>query len=351
MAQHRAKQPPPWGLGVKLLQRVASIFVWLLLLAMTGWSIPAIYYSNLPAGLRPYAAALFGLASVGILLFVRPARRAKVIFVTLFALLVIWWQAMPPSNDRDWQPDLATLAWAEVTGDKVAIHNIRNCDYRTETDFTVSHYDKTFDLTKLKGIDFFLVYWGSPKIAHTMMSFVFEDEGNVTFSIETRKEKGEDYATIKGFFRQFELIYVVADERDLVRLRTNYREKGKGEDVYLYRLNVAPETARKILLSYLGEVNRLKEKPRWYNALTGNCTTSIRQHTMPYNPRARLDWRLIVNGYIDEMLYERGTLNRSLPFAELKKRSYINPQAQAADKDPAFSQRIRVGLPGKELKP
>lgn len=137
---------------------------------------------------------------------------------------------MPPSNNRDWQPDLATLSWANIAGDKVTVYNIRNCDYRTESDFTVRHYDKTFDLSKLKGVDFFLVYWGSPKIVHTMMSFDFEGQGNVCFSIETRKEKGEDYSTIKGFFRQHEIIYVVADERDLVRLRTNYREKGKGEE-------------------------------------------------------------------------------------------------------------------------
>ena len=145
----------------------------------------------------------------------------------------------------------------------------------------------------------------------------------------------------------------MADERDLVRLRTNYRDKGKGEDVYLYRLNASPEgpeVARKVFLSYLGEVNRLKERPQWYNALTDNCTTSIRQHTMPYNPNARLDWRLIVNGYIDEMLYERKTIDTYLPFAELKKRSYINPKAQAADKDPDFSRQIRVGLPGKEME-
>jgi hypothetical protein len=351
MSQNSAKQAASRGAGVKLLTGISTFFVWLLLLALTGWSILALYYSNLPAGLRPYAAGLFGLAAVGILLFVRPKRLGKAIFLTLFALLVIWWQAMPPSNDRDWQPDLATLAWAEISGDKVAIHNIRNCDYRTETDFTVHHYDKTFDLAKLKGIDFYLVYWGSPKIAHTMMSFDFEGEGNVAFSIETRKEKGEDYSTIKGFFRQYEIIYVVADERDLVRLRTNYREKGKGEDVYLYRLNVTPELARKVFLSYINKVNRLKEKPEWYNALTENCTTSIRQHTMPYNPNHRFDWRLIVNGYIDEMLYERKSIDTSLPFTELKKRSYINPRAQAADKDPAFSQLIRVGLPAKELKP
>ncbi len=335
----------------KLLTAVTNFFMWLLLLVLTGWSIVAIYFSNLPAGVRPYAAVLFGLASVGILLLVRPRRRGKAIFLTLFSLLVVWWFSMPPSNDRDWQPDLATLAWAEISADKVAIHNIRNCDYRTEADFTVHHYDKIFDLKMLRGIDFYLVYWGSPKIAHTMMSFDFEEGGNVVFSIETRKEKGEDYSTVKGFFRQYEILYVVADERDLVRLRTNYREKGKGEDVYLYRLNVTPDFARKVFLSYIYKINRLKDKPEWYNALTENCTTSIRQHTIPYKPDARLDWRLIVNGYIDEMLYERGTLNRSLSFAELKKRSYINLKAQTADKDPAFSQLIRVGLPGKELKP
>ena len=183
-----------------------------------------------------------------------------------------------------------------------------------------------------------------------MMSFDFEGQGNVCFSIETRKEKGEGYSTLKGFFRQYEIIYVVADERDLVRLRTNYRENGKGEDVYLYRLNASPEVARKVFLSYLGEVNRLKERPEWYNALTGNCTTSIRQHTLPYSLDKRFDLRLVINGYIDEMLYERKTIDTSLPFAELKQQSYINPKAQAADKDQEFSQLIRVGLPGEEMK-
>jgi hypothetical protein len=178
-----------------------------------------------------------------------------------------------------------------------------------------------------------------------MLSFNFEGQGFVTFSIETRKEKGEDYSTVKGFFKQYEIIYVVADERDVVRLRTNFREAGKGEDVYLYRLNASPEIARKVFLHYMGEVNRLKEHPEWYNALTSNCTTSIRQHTMPYNPKARLDWRLIVNGYIDEMLYERGMVDTSLSFAELKKLSYINPRAQAAGNAADFSLRIRHRVP------
>jgi hypothetical protein len=333
------------GKGRKLLAAAGTVLMRLLLLGMIGWSMTAIYYSNLPTALQPVAAALFGLITVAMLLFIRPRRRGKVVFLVLFALLVVWWRTIPPSNNRDWQPDVATLSWADIAGDKITIHNIRNCVYRTETEFTVRHYDKSFDLAKLKSIDFFLVYWGSPKIAHTMMSFNFEEQGNVAFSIETRKEKGEEYSTIKGFFRQYEIIYVVADERDVVRLRTNYREAGKGEDVYLYRLNASPEVARKVFLHYLSEINRLKDKPEWYNALTSNCTTSIRQHTKPYNPEARLDWRMIVNGYIDEMIYERGAVDRSLPFAELKKRSYINPSAKKANDAADFSAQIRQGLP------
>jgi hypothetical protein len=328
-----------------------KLFLRVCLLLMAGWATLAIYYSNLPGTLRPWAAGIFALGSLVALIGMFNHRLVRLGFLAAFAVVLVYWLLMPPSNDRDWQPDLAVLSWADINGDKVTLHNIRNCDYRTETDFSCHYYDRTFDLAKLKAVDLFLVYWGSPSIAHTMMSFDFTGEGNVCISIETRKEKGEAYSTVKGFFRQYELIYVVADERDLVRLRTNYRENGKGEDVYLYRLKVKPEIARKVFLSYLGEVNRLKERPEWYNALTENCTTSIRQHTMPYNPNARFDWRMIVNGYIDEMLYERKFIDTSLPFAELKKRSYINPEAHAADNNPAFSQLIRVGLPGKELTP
>jgi hypothetical protein len=311
------------------------------LLLMATWATVAIFYSNLPPTIRPLLAGVFAAASLIALVGRQSTYKTRLGFLAAFSLVLVWWLLMPPSNDRNWQPDLAILPWAEISGDKVTLHNIRNCDYRSETDFTVRHYDRIFDLKKLKGIDFFLVYWGSPSIAHTMLSFVFEGQGNVAISIETRKEKGEDYSTIKGFFRQYELTYVVADERDVVRLRTNYRK----EDVYLYHLNVPHDVARGVFLNYLTEINRLKEQPRWYNALTGNCTTSIRRHTLPYNPNTRIDWRLIVNGHIDEMLYENKTIATTLPFAELKQKSYINPAAQAADTDPAFSQRIRENLP------
>jgi len=325
---------------------VAVAFLGLVIVACLGTL--AIYFSNLPAALRPIAAGIFALMSAGLILsgFRKRKRWAWGAFLVLFAMvLAAWWLLIPPSNSRNWQPDVAVLPWAEVRGDLVTVHNIRNCDYRTETDYTVSHYDRSFDLTTLKSVDLFLVYWGSPSIAHTMLSFGFEDGSHLCFSIETRKEVGEEYSAVKGFFKQFELTYVVADERDLVRLRTNYRI---GEEVYLYRFKVPMEFARKVLLDYLREVNSLKDRPQWYRAILTNCTTSILRHTTPFNPDARFDWRLIANGYLDAMLYERGKLDQSLPFPELKKRSLINQRAKAADKAGDFSRLIRVGLPGME---
>ena len=180
-----------YGLGKALIR--------FFLLAMSGWATVAIFYSNLPFLIRPWLSGLFAIGSLLVLVGKYSTRRTRLGFLAAFALVLTWWLFMPPSNNRDWQPDLSTLSWADISGDKITVHNIRNIDYRTETDFTVHHYDKTFDLSKLKGVDFFLVYWGSPKIAHTMMSFDFEGQGNVCFSIETRKEKGEDYSTIKGF--------------------------------------------------------------------------------------------------------------------------------------------------------
>ena len=325
-----------------ILKICGWIFLVVTLFLMTVWASLAIYYSNLPASFRLPGAVAYCLVSFLVLLMVRPRRRAIMIFVAIFAVVLIWWLAIPPGNNKDWQPDVVVLPYATFNGSNVTIHNIRNCDYRTETDFTVSHYDRTFDLTKLNTADLFLVYWGSPYIAHTILSFGFGAGQYVCISIETRKEKGEAYSAIKGFFKQYELTYIVADERDLIRLRTNYRN----EDVYLYRLKAKPETIRKVFLDYLREINRLKETPEWYNALTDNCTTAMRGHTAPYNPQAKLDWRIIVNGFGDQFIYEQKILDQSLPFAELKAKSHVNARGRAADKDPNFSQRIRDGLPG-----
>jgi hypothetical protein len=327
------------------LKGFGKVFFRICLLLMAAWAALAILFSNLPGFLRPWIAGIFAIGSLVALVGRYSTCRARLCFLAAFAAVLAWWLLMPPSNSRNWQPDVALLPWADIDGNRVTIHNIRNCDYRNETDYTVHHYDKTFDLAKLKSIDLSLIYWGSPYIAHTMLSFGFEGDGFVCFSVETRKEAGEEYSTLKGFFRQYELTYVIADERDLIRLRTNYR----GEQVYLYRLNESAGLVRKVFLDYLRKVNSLKDRPEWYNALTDNCTDSIRSHKAPYNPDARLDWRIIINGFIDEMLYERKAVDTSLPFPELKKRSLINERAKGLDKSPDFSHLIRVGLPGMEL--
>ena len=338
--------PSPWEgkiVRTKWLGWTGWILGGLALAGIAGWSVLAIYYSNLPATARIVVAVLFGLGAISAVVFIRPRRRGVLAVTGGFILVLVLWLAIPPSNTRDWQPDVAVLAFADIVGNNVTVHNIRNCDYRTETDYDVRHYDRTFDLDTLRTADLFTVYWGAPYICHTMLSFGFEGDRYVCISIETRKEVGEDYSAVRGFFRQYELTYVVADERDLVRLRTNYR---RDEEVYLYRMNAKPEIVREVFLDYLKATNSLKDRPEWYNALTSNCTSNIRGHTKPYAQRSRWNWKLVVNGYIDELIYSNGALDRSLPYAELKARSHINSRAREADKDPKFSIRIREGLPG-----
>jgi hypothetical protein len=289
--------------------------------------------------------AIAYLLALGVIwIFVKRRRLAMALTAGAFALVVAWWFSLRPANDRNWQPDVALVPFADLDGNKVTLHNIRNCDYRTETDFDVHYYDQVFDLGKIRTADLYMVYWGSPYMAHTMVSFGFEGGEYVCFSIETRKEKGEGYSAIKGLFRQFELIYVVADERDLVRLRTNYRQ---GEEVYLYRLRGSPEKAGRFFLDYIRRLNSLHRRPEWYNALTSNCTTGIRAQRAATD-RTTWDWRILVNGYGNELLYERGVIPTNVPLAELKERCHINQRARAADKAGDFSVRIRAGVPGME---
>jgi uncharacterized protein DUF4105 len=257
-------------------------------------------------------------------------------------LVLIAWSSPTPSNDRDWQPEVAVLPHATIKGDLVTVHNIRNFDYRTETDFTPAYYDRTFDLRRLDRVDLVAVYWMGPAIAHIFLSFGF---GDAHLSIEVRKTRSKEYSTVAGFFRQYELIYVVADERGVVRVRTNYR-KSPPEDVYMFRAVGAPiEIGRRIFLDYIRDINELKERPRFYNTLTTNCTTMIFAHAT-VNPRhIPLSWKILLSGYLPEYAYEQGRIDRSLPFAELKRRAHVNAAAQAADKAPDFSQRIRAGMP------
>jgi hypothetical protein len=327
--------------GKQFLRYFMVALLWCVLGLATLWATAALYYDVRIPRLRLPLAAGYVLGMVAVRIWIRNPWKAAITAAGFIAVLV-WWFSLQPSNNRDWQPDVAVLPYADITGNQVVIHNIRNCDYHTETNYDTRHYDKTFDLDQLRTVDLYLVTWGSPHIAHTMVSFGFAGGDYVCFSIETRKEKGENYSAVKGMFRQFELAYIIADERDLVRLRTNYRQ---GEEVCLYRLQVTPEQGRKLFLDYLRRANELHEQAEWYNALTENCTTAIRTQR-DVADRAPWDWRMLLNGHLDELLYERGLIATNLPFAELKKLSNINARAKAADQAADFSQQIRQGLPG-----
>ena len=331
---------------MRFARRIGAVVVAGLLtlvgVAFIAWGGLALWFdgpeSRLVAGLL-----VAGFVAVSLLLPLVAGKRGLAGVALVWVALLGWWLHIPARADRDWLPDVAQLPSARIVGDRVTISNVRNFDYRSETDFTPHWEERTYDLSLVRGLDLFLSYWGSPMIAHTIMSWEFDDGSHLAISIETRKERGELYSAVRGFFRQYELYYVVADERDVIGVRTGHR----GEHVYLYRLRVSPAQARALLLSYLDGVNRLARAPAWYNAFTHNCTTSIRLHVQDVGIHNPWDWRILVNGHADELLYERRNLNHELPFAELRTRSEVTTRAQAAESVPDFSARIRDGLPAR----
>jgi hypothetical protein len=323
------------------VRRIGLMAMWLVLSGLTLWAAGALWFDLPFESLRASAAVLFLVLMLGAAIFLRTILAAEVIAAGFIAVL-LWWLTILPSNNRPWQPDVAQTAWAEVTGDRVTLHNVRNCDYRTELDYTPRWETRTVDLSRLRGMDLAIAYWGSEWMAHPIVSFQFDDAPPVCFSIETRKETGEAYSAVGGLYRQFELVCICADERDVIRVRTNFRQ---GEDVYLYRTTATPAQARQRFLEYIDTINSLHAQPRWYNAATTNCTTGIRTQRAAAQ-RASWDWRILVNGYADEMLYEQGALAGDLPFPELKRRARINDVARGAETAPDFYRRIRTGRPG-----
>lgn len=325
-----------------ILRRIAFGLFTLVALLFTAWGAAALAIDGpFEGGAAKALAASWAIALVAVLAVVRPGRRALLVVLVLDLGLTAWWLAIAPSNDRTWVPEVAQLASVEVDGDVVRIRNVRDFVYRSESEFTEKWEDRTYDLSKVRAVDLFISTWGAPMIAHTIMSWEFEDGRHLAVSIETRKEVGEEYSALLGFFRQFELYYVVADERDVIALRTNHR----GETVALYRLSASPQNARRILVDYIESINELVERPVWYNALTQNCTTSIWQHAHRLNSDFTWDWRILVNGSLDALLYLRGSIDTSMPIEELRRRSDITAAAREAGDGENFSTRIRLGLP------
>jgi len=301
------------------------------------WAFGALWFDASPAAAWGFLAAM-----VAATILLRRTGRARLVPLAGFVAVLAWWLALAPSHDRTWSVEYARLPEARLEGDTLTVTNVRNFDYRPGDEPVARWETRTYNLAELEGMDLAVNYWGSPWIAHPIVIFRFKNQLPLAFSIETRREDGEEYSALAGFFRQYELIVIAGDERDLLRVRTGFRQ---GEDVYLYATTATPQRARQRLIEYVDTMNALHKEARWYNAVTSNCTTAIRG--MRKGDPMPFDWRLLINGKGDEMLHERGLLRSgNLPFAQLKQQALINKAAIAAHDDPGFSRAIRSGRPG-----
>jgi len=327
------------------LRRIFFVFAFIIALLLTLWTVGALYFDSPFPALRAPAAIVYFIVVLGALIVLRRNHIGLVVAFAGFVLVALWWFTLKPTNNRNWQPDNTETAYADINGDQITIHNVRNCDYRTETDYSNCWSDRTLDLSQIRAADFFLTNWGIPFASHPIVSFQFGDNEHVAFSIEVRYQVGQAYSTFLGLFRQYELIFITADERDVIRLRTNYR---KDEEVYIYRVNVQPDVARAMFLTYADYLNHLKDHPEWYNQVTRNCTTTLdRQLASSVNNPQPWNYQLLLNGTLDRLLYDRGRLvSGGLPFPELKQREHINAAARAADSSADFSALIRAGRIG-----
>ncbi|MCB5188302.1 DUF4105 domain-containing protein [Methylobacillus caricis] len=327
----------------RFLRLSSRVLFCLALLLSTAWGAFALYYQfPFSQALKILAAAAWlGVAGASLLAGRRyGATRGSLLYIAALALLLSWWHSLAPSNEREWADDVAETTTAIQDGSVVTFSHVRNFDWRSETDYTPRWEQRRYDLDQLQSVDMLLSYWTGPAIAHTLVSFGFSDGRYLVLSVEIRKERHESFSEFGGFFKQFETSLIAADERDIVRVRTNVRD----EDVYLYRVNMPPAAMRKLFLSYMAEANKLAEKPRFYHTVTANCTTIVYHMVHQIIPGLPMDYRLLLSGYLPEYLYNIDGLDTSLPLEALRQRSRITDIAKHADQDPEFSHLIRKNL-------
>lgn len=277
--------------ATRLARHAVRTGVAFLTVLIVGWGTLALWFQAAPPWRIP---ALLVWCGLGIAATVAPWQRARlkiyVVMACAIVLLLLWWQSVTPSHERLWADDVSRLLEVEVDGDRLTLHNVRNFDWRSETDYTARWDTREYNLSQLESADLFLSYWMGPAIAHTLISFGFSDGQQLVFSLEIRKERHEAFSAIAGFFRQYEMVLIAADENDIVRVRTNAR----GEDVFLYRLALGPTELRSALLGYLRTANDIRQGPRFYNTLTSNCTTIVFDLARQFAPGLPIDYRLLL---------------------------------------------------------
>ncbi len=347
MAERAAPRQSTIGAVLDRTGRAAKVgFRWILFSIATLWTAGAVYVDG-PFGMNTgnaWLVAGWAIIAVAVLVVIRTPWKRNLLWLTcILAVLVPWWNKSP-SNDREWLPDWAKTGWAVLDRGNLTFHNFRNFDYDTGGLITERWETRTVHLSNLKGMDYFHDAFGGDYLAHPILSFDFGTDGRIALSVETRREVGESFSKLGGFYKMFELQYLWGDERDLIRVRSNIRD----EPVYLYRTSLAAEQALFVLLDSVRTMNFLKDQPRFYNVISANCTTSLLAQTTELR-NAPIDIRMIANGRFDELIYERGGIqSNGLAFAEIRERALINAAAQAAHDDPEFSVRIREGQRGFE---
>ena len=304
------------------------------------WSIPAIWFSDLPhAALRGFLATSYAAGVTVVALFLRKRIRAKRWLIVSTLLVFTWWLTISPSNDRDWAEAQALLPSAVIEGDRIILRNIRDFTYRTVDDYTPRHYEKAFDLKDLESVDFVVEQLsGVPGAAHTFLTFGFKGGVYVSVSIEVRREKGERYSPLKGLFKQFEIMYVIGDERDLIALRANHRK----DDVYLYPIRASRKQVRDLFLDMILRANGLAQHPEFYNTLTSTCTTNIVTHINRAWPGLiPFSLKIVLPAYSDRLAYDLGLIDTDLAYPQIRDRYKINSLSAKHEGTPDYSARIR----------
>ena len=337
---------------MRLVARVLfAVILVLTITAATAWATLALWF-RLPAPeiWRALGAALFVLLGLAVVIavFGRLRLPAVLAFAVAFGGVLVWWSTIRPPDRGDWAPDVARQVTGTLSDDLLTLTNVRDFEWRSNSDFTERWTTRSYDLAKLQTLDLFMSYWAGPEMAHVILSFGFEGGEQLAWSIEVRRRKGGAFSPLADLFKSNPLVIIAADERDVVGVRSNVR----GEDVQLYRLRTPPEAARKLLLEYVGDANALSTTPEFYNSITTNCTTTIVKMMRAVGGKLPFDWRLIVNGYLPDYAYEMGALDTRLPLPELKALAHIDKRALAVGlSSPDYSRLIRIDVPSPRNQP
>lgn len=320
---------------------------WLVMVPASLWALLALHF-QLPFAQLPKLFSLAGWAALNVyaLYLYRQGRwqRASLLSLALYGVVLFWWQSIQPSHQRSWADEVAQLTTGEVKGNQVVLHNVRNFDWHSEDQYQVRWESRAYDLQELRSLDMISSHWGMDSIAHIMLSFGFTDGQFITFSVETRKEQGEAYSALGGFFKAYELSILASDERDVIALRPNVRD----EDSYLYHIEMPAHLRRALFLSYVEQANALAASPRFYNTLTVNCTTLVYRMLRQIGEVFPLDPRLLLTGFLPSYIQAQGGLMPGFSLPQLRELGQIDTRSQAAAGQPDYSQRIRQGVPGWE---